>query len=101
MPLFCMIGRDGPQGLARRKIHRKAHLANIEPLEKAGHMPYAGPLIDEDGQPCGSVLIFEASDLASARAFAATDPYVVEEIFTSHEVIETRAVVSQLVEVTA
>jgi len=101
MPLFCMIGRDGPQGLERRKLHREAHLANVAPLKEAGRMAYAGPLIDEEGQPCGSVLIFETSDLASARAFAAGDPYVVEGVFASHEVMETRAVVSQAVEVTA
>ena len=101
MPLFCMIGRDGPQGLELRKIHREAHLANIAPLKDAGKLPYAGPLIDEASQPCGSVLIFEAPDLAAARRFAASDPYVAEGIFASHEVIETRAVVSQAVEVSA
>ena len=98
MPLFCMIGRDGPRGLELRKLHREAHLANVAPLEAAGRMPYAGPLIDEDHRPCGSILIFEASDLAAARRFAAGDPYVVEGIFASHEVIETRAVISQTVE---
>ena len=100
MPLFCMIGRDGPQGLELRKLHREAHLANVTPLKEAGRMAYAGPLIDEEGQPCGSVLIFEISNLASARAFAARDTYVVEGVFASHEVMETRAVVSQAVEVT-
>jgi uncharacterized protein YciI len=97
MPLFCMIGRDGPQGLSLRKIHREAHLANIAPLREAGRMPYAGPLIDEEGQPCGSILVFEADDLEAARRFASTDPYVQQGIFASHEVIETRAVVSQTV----
>ncbi len=101
MPLFCLIGRDGPKGLELRKIHRDAHLANVAPLKEAGQMAYAGPLIDETGQPCGSILIFQADDLASARRFAASDPYVTEGIFASHEVIETRAVVSQTVEVSA
>lgn len=100
MPLFCLIGRDGPRGLELRKLHREAHLQNIAPLKEAGQLAYAGPLIDEAGQPCGSVLIFEAADLAAARRFAAGDPYVVEGIFASHEVIETRAVVSQSVPVT-
>ena len=62
-------------------------------------MAYAGPFIDEEGQPCGSILIFQADDLASARRFAASDPYVVEGVFASHEVTETRAVVSHAVEV--
>ncbi|MBW2445269.1 MAG: hypothetical protein JRG83_05035 [Deltaproteobacteria bacterium] len=33
--------------------------------------------------------VFEASDLAAARAQAAADPYVVEGVFESHEVFET------------
>ena len=97
MPLFCLIGRDGPRGLELRKLHREAHLANVAPLKDAGHMAYAGPLIDEEGQPCGSILIFHADDLAAARRFASADPYVVQGVFASHEVIETRAVMSQAV----
>ena len=99
MPLFCMTGRDGPRGLELRKLHRDAHIANIAPMKEAGQMAYAGPLIDEAGLPCGSILIFEADDLSPARRFAAADPYVVEGVFASHEVIETRAVVSHAVEV--
>jgi uncharacterized protein YciI len=92
MPLFCMIGRDGPQGLELRKLHREAHLANVAPLKNAGQMAYAGPLIDEENLPCGSILIFEADDLDSARRFAASDPYVVEGIFESFELFETAQV---------
>ena len=101
MPLFCMIGRDGPQGLSLRKLHREAHLNNIAPLRESGRMAYAGPLIDEEGQPCGSILIFEADDLEAARRFAATDPYVEQGIFASYEVIETKPVVSHAVSTTA
>ena len=101
MALFCMIGRDGPQGLALRKLHREAHLNNVAPLREAGQMAYAGPLIDDASQPCGSILIFEADDLEAARRFASTDPYVVQGIFASYEVIETRAVVSHTVPTTA
>ncbi len=92
MPLFALIGRDGPLGLERRKQHRDAHLANLEPLSQSGRVVYGGPLLDEAGQPCGSVVLFEADDLARARAFAAGDPYVTEGVFASYEVLETRRV---------
>ena len=49
----------------------------------------AGPIRAADGNPCGSVVVFEAADLAAAQAFAETDPYVVEGIFASFEVHET------------
>jgi uncharacterized protein len=86
MGLYVLIGRDGADGLAKRKLHREAHLANLRPLADAGRVRYAGPLLDEQEQPCGSVIVFEAESLKAARAFAATDPYVVQGIFERYEV---------------
>jgi len=92
MALFAIVGRDGPQGVELRKRHREAHLANLQPLVDAGRVRYAGPLIAPDGAPQGSLIVIEAPDLASARAFAESDPYVSERVFASHEVVETRQV---------
>jgi uncharacterized protein YciI len=92
VPLFALIGRDGPRGAELRRLHRPAHLAGVEPLAEAGRVVHAGPLLAEDGSPCGSLILFEARDLAEARAIAARDPYVVEGVFASHEVLETRRV---------
>ena len=89
MPLFVLIGRDGSDGLALRRRHREAHLANLQPLDDAGQVRFAGPIRTTAGDPCGSVVVFEATDLATAQAFAKTDPYVVEGIFASVEVWET------------
>lgn len=92
MPLYAMIGRDGPRGPERRKTHRPAHLAGLEGLEAAGRIHHAGPLLDADAEPVGSLIVFEAESLDEARRLAARDPYVVEGIFASHEVFETRQV---------
>lgn len=96
MPLFALVGRDGPRGPELRKQHRPAHLANLAPAAKAGRVRYAGPLLGEDGAPCGSLVVFEAESLAAARAFAAGDPYVVQGVFASWEVWETRDVSGEL-----
>ena len=90
MPLFAWIGYDGPRGAELRKLHREAHLANLAPLDAAGRVVHAGPLLGEDGTPLGSLILFEAEDLAVARAFAAQDPYVVGGVFERHEVHPTR-----------
>lgn len=90
MALFVLIGRDGARGPELRPLHREAHLRNLRPLAEAGRLPYAGPLLDDAGAPCGSVVIFDAPDLASARRFAAADPYVVEGVFERWEVLATR-----------
>ena len=88
MPLFVLIGRDGPRGLERRTLHRPAHLEGLRPLDREGRIPFAGPLLDE-GSPRGSVIVFEAADRAEALALAERDPYVAEGIFETWEVFET------------
>lgn len=36
----------------------------------------AGPLLDADGRPTGSLVIVEADDEAAAQALAQADPYI-------------------------
>jgi hypothetical protein len=92
MGLFVLVGRDGALGAQLRKQYRDAHLANLRPLAEAGRVVYAGPLLDDAERPCGSVIVFEAESLSAARRFAASDPYVVQGIFESHEVFGSRQV---------
>ena len=89
---FAFIGWDGGRGLELRKRHRAAHLANLEPLDRQCRVIHAGPLLDEDGAPIGSIIVFLSESLEKAREFAASDPYVVEGIFERYEVRETRVV---------
>ena len=79
---FVILGFDGPDGQAKRKIHRPAHLANLEPLVRQGRVVLAGPLTDQTG----SLIVIEAESLAEAEAFAKTDPYTVHGVFARVEV---------------
>ncbi len=92
MPIYALIGHDGGQGLARRKLHREAHLESLQGLEADGRIRHAGPLLDDAGRPIGSLVVFEAPSLDEARALAAADPYVVHEVFEHYEVRETKVV---------
>jgi nitroreductase/uncharacterized protein YciI len=92
VPLYAIIGRDGPEGAERRKRHREAHLAGLAPLVAAGRVRFAGPLLGPDAAPAGSLIVIEAPDLAAARAIAERDPYVTQGVFASFEVSETRQV---------
>ena len=80
--IFVIVGYDGPDGQARRKLHRQAHLDRMDPLNKAGKVILAGPLTDG----AGSLIVIEAASLEEAKAFAAGDPYVTQGIFTRYEV---------------
>lgn len=79
---FVILGFDGPDGQAKRKVHRPAHLANLEPLTRQGKVLLAGPFTDQTG----SLIIIEASSLEEAKQFAADDPYTVHGIFARVEV---------------
>ena len=54
--------------------------------------PVGGPLLDPDGASCGTLIIFEAPDLASAEAIIAADPFVLAGLFATAAVHEFRAV---------
>ncbi|ALA57252.1 YciI family protein [Nitrospira moscoviensis] len=79
---FVIIGYDGPDGEARRKIHRPAHLANLEPLDKAGRVILAGPLTDK----AGSLLVLDFDTREEAELFARTDPYTLHGVFERVEI---------------
>ena len=92
MPSFILIGHDISEGAEKRKRHRPSHIQGIESLETAERIHFAGPMLDAEGEPMGSVILFEARDLEEARGIAARDPYVCEGVFERHEVREVRQV---------
>ncbi len=79
---FVILGYDGPEGEARRKVHRPAHLARMEPLNAQGRVILAGPLTDKSG----SLIVIDADSLEEAQAFAREDPYTVHGVFERVEV---------------
>lgn len=95
MPVFALIGWDAPESAALRQTHRPAHLEGLRAIVAEGRMRQAGPLLDPEGRPCGSLVVFEAPSLAEATAFAAADPYVVHGVFARHEVHETKVVLPE------
>jgi uncharacterized protein YciI len=95
VPLFVYIGHDAALGGELRADVRPAHLAALTELAQQGRIVHAGPMLDEEGRAIGSVILFEADDLAAARRIAARDPYVTRGVFARYEVYETRAVFSR------
>jgi uncharacterized protein YciI len=79
---FVILGFDGPDGQAKRKIHRAAHLASLEPLAQRGRVILAGPLTDKTG----SLIVIEADSLEEAKNIAHDDPYTKFGVFARVEV---------------
>ena len=82
--LYAIICTDKPGHLAVRKANREAHLAHI--ASAASAIVQAGPFLDEAGEMCGSLLIYDAETRAEVEAWCAADPYAKAGLFQSVEI---------------
>ena len=88
--LIALIARDKPGALQIRLDKRDAHVAY---LKNSGVVSQAGPLLDDGGQMCGSLVVLEVADMAAAQAWAANDPYAKAGLFASVEMIQWKKVI--------
>jgi uncharacterized protein YciI len=79
--LFALVCTDKPRSLELRLAVRPAHLTFLETY--VDKLVAAGPLLDPDGRPCGSLLVVEVEDAAAAAGFAEADPYAKAGLFES------------------
>jgi uncharacterized protein YciI len=94
MPLFVISWRDKPNSLDARMAAREAHLAYMHGQE--GRVKLGGPYLDEAGQMCGSLIIYEAETLEDAQAFHAKDPYNLAGLFESSTITPWRLTTQNL-----
>lgn len=92
MPQFAIICFDKPDSLELRMATRPTHLVYLQGQLDAGVLLMAGPLLDADDKPTGSLLLVEAADRAGAEAFAAGDPYAKAGLFAATEIRPWRRV---------
>ncbi|NHK28201.1 YciI family protein [Parvularcula flava] len=96
MPHFILICRDGPDGPAKRPNVRPEHLDHV--ADHGSKVKIAGPLLDEEGNPSGSLFLLDMADRAEVEAFAAEDPYQKAGVFISREIRPFKIVVDNLSE---
>ncbi len=88
--LIALIARDKPGALQIRLDTREAHVSY---LKQSGVVRQAGPLLDENEQMCGSLVVLEVPDMAAAEAWAASDPYAIAGLFAEVELIRWNKVI--------
>ena len=93
MPLFVLTCIDRPNALPVRMGAREAHLAYVR--ERLGQVKLGGPLLDDNGDMAGSLLILEVEDRAAAEAFSRDDPYALAGLFERVEIRPFRITVGQ------
>ncbi len=79
--LFALIANDKKGALEVRLANRPEHLAYLESLGQS--LVFAGPFLNEAGQPDGSLVVVEAASLSKAEEIAANDPYARASLFES------------------
>lgn len=88
--LIALIGRDKPGALQTRLDNRDAHVAY---LKSTGVVSQAGPLLDDDDQMIGSLVILDVENMQAAQDWAAQDPYAHAGLFESVELIPWKKVI--------
>lgn len=84
---YAIMSEDAPNTLAARIAARPAHLARLQALHAEGRILIAGPhpAIDSiepgDAGYSGSLVVAEFDSLASAEAFANSDPYIAAGVY--------------------
>jgi len=81
--LFVVIATDKPNSHDLRMATREAHFAYAK---ETGVIKLGGPFLDANGEMAGSLILFEADDVDSARAWHTNDPYVKAGLFGHSEV---------------
>ena len=84
--LFAFVCKDKPDNLQLRIDTRPPHVAFLEGLNAEGKLAFAGPFLNAEGKPDGSLVVVEAPDLAAAQALSAADPYAKAGLFESVEI---------------
>lgn len=82
--LYALICTDKAHNLDLRMKTRDDHLGFLDAL--GDRLKAAGPFLDDDGNPSGSLIIIEASNRDEALAVSEEDPYERAGLFESVEI---------------
>ncbi len=80
--LFAVYALDKENSLEIRMDTRERHLAYL----MSSPLVFAGPLLDEEGNMCGSLIVLEMEDVSQVEEFTENDPYAIAGLFESVEI---------------
>ncbi len=84
--LFAFVCKDKPGYLNVRMETRPAHVEYLNKLNAEGTLKMAGPFLDSEGKPNGSLVVVKADSVEAAVAIADADPYAKAGLFESVEI---------------
>ena len=85
MDCYLMIAKDKPNSLELRLQTRPEHVEYLNQYPDAVLM--GGPLTNEKGEMCGTMLVYNTTAEAEARKLIDNDPYSHAGLFRSVELL--------------
>lgn len=83
MTFFVVHALDA-QGMAQmRAENRSAHRARLRSHEHLLKVHVGGPILNEDGEMCGTMLVVEADTRSEVENYLEGDPYVTAGVYAS------------------
>lgn len=93
---YIVNALDRPGSASLRASHRDAHRSRLEKHDFPLKVVVAGPLLSDDEDVIGSLLIIESDAIENVRAFVGTDPYWIAGVYESVSVKPFRAVIGEI-----
>ncbi len=90
---FLVLGYDcpAPEGPQRRQSCRSEHLQLGETLHRRGRWLYAAALLNQSGEPIGSVIICEFDSREELEAeWLSREPYLLNQVWQRVEIFPIR-----------
>lgn len=84
--IYILLCKDKNGHLQTRLDNRPAHVDYLNGLDAAEKLRFAGPFLDAEGKPNGSMVAVEVADEAEAQAIADGDPYAKAGLFESVDI---------------
>lgn len=84
--LFAFLCQDKPDSLQLRLDTRPTHVEWLNKINAEGKLAFAGPFLDGEGKPNGSLVVVKADSAEVARALGEADPFFKAGVFESVEV---------------
>ena len=85
---FVIHAIDRSDAGSLRQHTRPTHLDYLGGFD----VVFGGPMLDDDGAMCGSLIVVQTEDRAAAEAFAAGDPYALAGLFETVTITAMRPV---------
>ncbi len=88
---FLVKCLDKENSLSLRLSTRDQHLKYLKKIER--NILLAGPILDKNNEPKGTVLILDFEDEKVVKDFIKNDPYNIAKLFDSVEVLRFKKVI--------